>query len=38
MSIDEGHRQLARRKLGLITEGEVFEGHVYADGEAPTTG
>ena len=38
MSIHEGHRQQARRKLGLITEGEVFEGHVYADGEAPTTG
>lgn len=34
MSIHEEHRQQARRALGLVTSGEVYQGQVHTDARA----
>ena len=36
MSINEVHRQQARRALGLVTPGEVYEGQVLHDDQVST--
>jgi uncharacterized membrane protein YkvA (DUF1232 family) len=36
MSIHEEHRQQARRALGLVPAGEVYEGQVLSDDQVPS--
>lgn len=36
MSIHEEHRQRARRTLGMVTPGEVFQGQVHIDDQVPS--